>query len=105
MNIHGAMETNSGASASFSRFRPAGGFSASEGTRPWNFEPCFRKEKMFSTKKQENSLEPRYTKYEPVMLDMAPFGSKQLSCTKYQESGLPFLSYLPLLAIDQIIKV
>ena len=59
----------------------------------------------------ENSPEPRYTKYEPVMFDTAPFGNIFLFL--YQVPGsrstffayLPLLANLPLLAIDKIIEV
>ena len=39
-----------------------------------------------------NSSGAGYTKYEPVMLDMDPFGGKELHCTKYQESGIAVVS-------------
>ena len=37
-------------------------------------------------KRRGKSPEPGYTKYEPVMFDMDPFGGKKLPCTKYRES-------------------
>ena len=41
-------------------------------------------------KRRGNLPEPGYTKYEPAMFDMYPFGGKKVSSTKYQESGISF---------------